>query len=65
MKRVLVDEADSDRPLKLRTNPTDPGSGPGDDVTGYIDVNADAGLEVREVCFGMVCTLQDFSDTAY
>lgn len=59
MKRILVEEAPSTRPLKLRINQQDAGSNlDDDDVVVDIDVEADVGLEVREVCFGMVCTSQ-------
>jgi hypothetical protein len=62
MKRILVEEAPSTRPPKLRINQRDAGSSlDGDDVVVDIDVEADAGLGVREVCFGMVCTSQKSS----
>ena len=56
MKRMLGEEAPSTRPLKLRINQRDDDSNLGD-----IDVEADAGLGVQEVCFGMVCTSQKSS----
>jgi hypothetical protein len=66
MKRVLVGEADSSRPLKLRTNQKDLDSDPcllDSDVTVSVDVDVDVDIDVGlgycEVCFGMVCTMQE------